>query len=64
MQKNLLWEAFSTFQRSDLREMAKFVRSPFFNGKSQLIGLFDYLRGCLEQKTEPDQDAAYQATYP
>jgi hypothetical protein len=64
MQKNLLWEAFSTLQRQDLREMAKFVRSPFFNGKPQLIGLFDYLRGCLEQKIVPDQDAAYLSAYP
>jgi hypothetical protein len=64
MQRTLLWEAFSTFDNTDLRELAKFVRSPFFNGKPQLVGLFDYLRLCREQNTLPTPEAAFTATYP
>jgi hypothetical protein len=64
MQKTLLWDAFATLDRAELRDMAKFVRSPFFNGKPQLVGLADYLRTCAETNAVPDNDEAFAATYP
>jgi hypothetical protein len=64
MENTLLWEAFATLDRTDLRELAKFVRSPFFNGKPQLIPLFDYLRQCRERPTLPTQEAAWHALQP
>jgi hypothetical protein len=64
MQKNLLWEAYTTLQRTELREFARFVRSPFFNNKTQLIGLSDYLRVCTEKNVIPNNDAAFAAAYP
>ncbi len=64
MQKTLLWEAFATLDRPELRDMAKFVRSPFFNGKPQLVGLADYLRTCSETNVVPTNEGAFAATYP
>lgn len=64
MQNTRLWEAFSTLSNSELRAFDKFVRSPFFNQKTQLVGLFDYLRYCKEHGTAPQSDAACSAAYP
>jgi hypothetical protein len=64
MTNTLIWEAFATLDRPDLRELAKFVRSPFFNAKPQVTGLFDYLRQCVEQRQPPVEANAWLAAYP
>lgn len=64
MQNTRLWEAFSSFAKSELRAFDKFVRSPFFNQKIQLVGLFDYLRQCIENGSAPQSDIAWSAAYP
>ncbi|MBL7797863.1 MAG: hypothetical protein JNJ90_15315 [Saprospiraceae bacterium] len=64
MQNTRLWEAFSSLAKSELRAFDKFVRSPFFNQKTQLVGLFDYLRHCNENSFAPQSDAAWSAAYP
>jgi len=64
MQKTILWEAFSTLDKAELREMGKFVRSPFFNQKQPLIDLFEYLCDCLKQKKIPDTLSAHAAVWP
>ena len=64
MQNTRLWEAFSSLTKPELRAFDKFVRSPFFNSKTQLTGLFDYLRRCFEGNTLPAAEAAGAAAYP
>ncbi len=64
MTTTLLWEAFSTLQKPELRDLDRFVRSPFFNRKEQLPRLFDYLRDCLENRQVPGPEAAFAAAYP
>ena len=39
-------------------------RSPFFNQKPQLIGLFVYLRHCIEMGGAPQPEATFEACYP
>ena len=46
MEKTLLWEALSALSPAEVREFGKFVRSPFFNTRPQLVEW-------LEQLTAP-----------
>lgn len=54
MEKTLLYEAFGTLTPAELREFGKFVRSPFFNNKPQLVELCDYLSACRDTGKAPD----------
>lgn len=64
MEKTRLWEAFAALTKSELRAFDKFVRSPFFNQKTQLEGLFTYLRTCCETSLTPTEPEAFAAAYP
>lgn len=64
MHKTLLWEALSAFSKTELRDLDRFVRSPFFNQKATRILLFDYLYACLRHHQSPDSAAAFAAVYP
>jgi hypothetical protein len=61
MEKTLLYEALSSLSPAELREFGKFVRSPFFNLKPQLVALFDYFHQCRENGEKPDTEQAYSA---
>lgn len=50
MEKTLLWEAFIALSPSEVREFGKFVRSPFFNTRPQLVDWFDFLQECRAQE--------------
>jgi hypothetical protein len=64
MEKTMLWEAFSTLSRAELRECEYFVDTPFFNRKKQVGRLFQYLRTVLEQSGAPRAEAAFEAAFP
>ncbi len=64
MEKTLLWEAFAALDKTERREFAKFVRSPFFNQKPAVVALFDYLKDCAEGKNAPTPEAAFQKIAP
>lgn len=64
MEKTLIWEAFATLSKSELREFDLFARSPFFNRKAQLNGLAAYLRHCVETDKTPKPREAFGAAYP
>lgn len=61
---SLLWEAFKTLTRPELRDLERVVRSPFFNRKEQLVRLFDHLCVCLEKKQPPIPEEAFRAAHP
>ncbi len=61
MDKTLLFEAFATLTAAELREFGKFVRSPFFNTRPQLVALCDYLTRCREKGEAPVAEKAYEA---
>jgi len=50
MEKTLLWEAFTALSPAEVREFGKFVRSPFFNTRPQLVEWFDFLSECRAQE--------------
>lgn len=64
MEKTMLWEAFSALDKSERRELGRFVRSPFFNQKEQLVRLCDFLSHCLEKRRKPSSAEACAAAYP
>ena len=54
MEKNLLQEALATLSPAEIREFGKFVRSPFFNTRPQLVALFDaWLAGQSPKTARP-----------
>lgn len=64
MEKTLLWAAFATLTKAELREFDLFARSPFFNRKMQLVSLAGYLRHCVESGATPAPEQAFEAAYP
>lgn len=61
MEKTLLYEAFSALTAAELREFGKFVRSPFFNTRPQMVALYDYLLHCREKNERPSPEGAWEA---
>jgi hypothetical protein len=64
MEKTLLWEAFAVLSKPELRDLDKFVHSPFFNRRDHLCRLFGYLQQCLLSGAKPEPAAAYVACFP
>ena len=62
MQDTRLWQVFTHFSLKDLRELAKCVRSPYFNRREYVVVLFDYLR---ENKDSlPEKGVAFDLMFP
>ncbi len=53
MEKTLLWEAYSALSSAEMREFDKFVRSPFFNTRAQLVKLLEEMGACMATGTAP-----------
>lgn len=64
MEKTRLWEALLTFDNAGWRSFERLVRSPYFNRKNQLGGLFAYLRTCRDLEQQPQNETAFDAAYP
>lgn len=65
MKNSRLLALLETFEKKDFREMQKFVRSPFFNQRKDVIGLFDYIGECLTlHKVIPTKEQLFKKIYP
>jgi hypothetical protein len=65
MQHSRLLQAFNRLEKRDIRNLSKFVRSPFFNQNEAVIRLFDYLEQCkFEWSVLPEKEKAFKAAYP
>lgn len=64
MKKSFFLDLFSTFGKSELRQFRKFVASPYFNGRTQLLALLDYFTQCQSQGKEPQPEPAFAQAYP
>lgn len=65
MQDSRLVQVFEGLEKRDIREMHKFVRSPFFNQKEAPIRLFDYLVECkFDLFVFPEKRKAFQVAFP
>jgi len=49
MQDTRLWQVFVHFSLKDLRELAKCVRSPYFNQREYVVILFGGERRCFQK---------------
>ncbi len=65
MQKSRLITVFFTLSPKELRELSKWVRSPFFNQQESVSRLFDYLRECHQMlKMIPTKKQAFGVIFP
>ena len=55
MKKKTLFQLIQSFSLIERREVGKFLRSPFFNTRADLVLLFDY----LSEKNEPQKEEAW-----
>ena len=64
MQKTRLVQLLETLDRKEIRELRKFVRSPFVNQRADVVALFEYLTECLwTHQVVPDKAQAYRKVY-
>lgn len=64
MQKSRLYTLLLTLSKKESRLLADFVASPFFNKRTELSHLLDYLLTCKDfLKLEPSKEKAFEATF-
>ncbi len=60
-----LYQLFDSFSKKEIRELKKFVHSPFFNQRDHVSHLFDYLVECkFERKQIPTSEQAFGVLFP
>ena len=65
MKKSKLIEVFTSIEKKDLRELGKFVRSPFFNQQQQLVQFYDLLHESItDLKLIPAKEKIFKKIYP
>jgi len=65
MEKSRLISLFTTLIKSELKDLGKFVRSPYFNQQENLVGFFDYLVECKQQlEIIPTKQQVFQKLFP
>lgn len=64
MEKTRLLQLLRTFSGTEFRELKKFVRSPYFNQRREVIALFDFLEKPLKTgKPAPEKEEAFRAVF-
>lgn len=64
MEKSPLIEIVSTLSKQNLRELRKFVRSPFFNQRDDVARLFDFLAEHASQPENLRKETVFAAVFP
>ncbi|MCB0582468.1 MAG: hypothetical protein KDD10_24530 [Phaeodactylibacter sp.] len=65
MKKSTLLRLFRSLTKRDIRELRKFVRSPYFNQRGDVARLFEYLAEAIYREEEAlDKDRAFAAVWP
>ncbi|MFK7809921.1 MAG: hypothetical protein AB8F74_19105 [Saprospiraceae bacterium] len=65
MLKSRLFELFDTFSKKEIRELKKFVASPFINQREHVLRLFQYLVKSADRKKKvPTAEDAFAYVYP
>lgn len=64
MKNTFLHSVFNQFSLSDFRQLQKFVASPYFNGRPQLIPLLDYLVSCYQENLNVEKEKAFATSFP
>jgi len=66
MQKSRLIELFKTLDKTEVKKLRKWVRSPFFNQREDVVSLFDYLdkNRPLEKNEHLDRHYIFSKIFP
>ena len=65
MENSRLATLITSLTIKELRQLSKFVRSPFFNQRTDIINFFDYLQDCVARgKVIPNKEKAFKKLYP
>ncbi|MEM8909663.1 MAG: hypothetical protein AAGD05_17580, partial [Bacteroidota bacterium] len=65
MKDSKLIALFRSLDKKELRDLGKWLRSPFFNQRADVEQLFEYLKKNLGKEEEPlDKPVLFQALYP
>ncbi|MBK8427398.1 MAG: hypothetical protein IPL27_16105 [Lewinellaceae bacterium] len=61
----VLYEVINTFDKSELRQFGKFVRSPFFTHRSEMERMYAFLAHCrYREKALPDKETLFRKSFP
>ncbi len=64
MQNTRLTALLSTFSKKELRDLRKFINSPYYNLRQDVIDLFDLLNNCFKEDLPfPDKEAVFKKLY-
>jgi len=64
MQGTFFNELFETMSNAEVRQLQKFVASPYFNGRTQLEPLLAYLAACRQRGETAETHTAFSAAFP
>ncbi len=65
MKTSRLWKLIRTFDKKEVKELRKFVASPFFNQREDVILLFEELIKCIQvKKITPTKEQLFSIVYP
>ena len=64
MKKSRLYEVFESLSQPELKELRKFVRSPFFNQRGHVVALFDFLEQARKNRGPVDRQLAFAHLWP
>ena len=65
MKKSKLIEVFTCMKKKDLRELGKFVSSPFFNQQPLIVQFYNYLyESIIDLKLIPEKEKIFKKIYP
>ncbi len=65
MEKSRLFEVFDAIPQKEIKELRKFIHSPFFNQRIHVNQLFEFLVSCkFEQKVLPNREDAFRYLFP
>lgn len=65
MQNSLIWELIRQFSTQEVRDFRRFMKSPYFNTRLDLLDLFDYLiRFKDESEVLPEREVVFASVFP
>ncbi|MEM7575770.1 MAG: hypothetical protein AAF433_22895 [Bacteroidota bacterium] len=64
MHSSRLYELFQSLEPSELKDLRKFVRSPFFNQRAHVVALFDFLEQARKNGSTVDRKLAFARLWP
>ncbi len=64
MQKSLIWDVIKQFSTQECRDFRRFLRSPYFNTREDLLALFEYLVENRNLNVPPKRELVFAETFP